>query len=127
MFVVRDFRRDGVRGELLEHDVDVDEGVAAAVDQHDGCLDVAGGEFGDFGVFAYAAEGQDLLDVVVVHLEGFGADNLEPVDDGFGAGEGVEVWVGGKFLAGGYVARVPAEEEGEAHVDGADEDGGVED
>lgn len=51
MFVVRDLGGDCVAGELFQHDGDVDEGVGAAVDENDRRFDVAGGEFGDFGVF----------------------------------------------------------------------------
>lgn len=61
------------------------------------------------------------MDVVVVHLEGLCADDLEPVDYRLGAGERVEMRVGGELLAGGNIAGMPAEEEGQAHIDGADE------
>lgn len=98
VFVVRDLGRDGVGREFLQHDGDVDERVGAAVDENDWRFDVAGGELCDLGIFAAGAEGEGRLHVVVVHLEGFGADYLEPVDYAFGAGEGVEVGVGGEFL-----------------------------
>lgn len=47
MFVVRDLGGDGLAREFLEHGLDVDEGVAASVDEDDGGLDVAGGILGD--------------------------------------------------------------------------------
>lgn len=56
-------------------------------------------------------EGEGWLYVVVIHLEAFSADYLEPVDDAFGAGEGVEMGVGGEFLRGRDVESMPAEEE----------------
>lgn len=42
--------------------------------------------------------------VIVVHEETGVAHDLEPVDDGFGGGEGVEMGVGSEFLSGIAVA-----------------------
>lgn len=126
VFVVGDLRGDSLGRQLAQHSLDVYEGVAAAVDEDDGGADVAGRVFGHLGELVGCADAHGLVDVVVVQLEGLVADDLEPVDDGLGAGEGVQVRVGGKFLAGGHVARLPVEEELEALVDEEAEDWWVE-
>lgn len=122
VFVVWDLGGDGGGGELAEHGANVDEGVGAAVDEDDGGGDVAGGVFGHLGEARRggAGEGEGEGRVVVVHLEGFGADDLEPVHDGFGGGEGVEMGVGGEFLRGGDIGGAPVEEEADAGVDDFD-------
>lgn len=125
MFVVRDLRGDGLAREFLEHRLDVDEGVAASVDEDDGGLDVAGGVLCDFGVFARRGQAHGLVDVVVVHLEALVADDLEPVDDALCACEGVQVRVGSQFLARGDVLGAPSKEERQAHVDETAEQGRV--
>ena len=126
VLVVRDLGGDRLAGQLLEHGLDVDEGVAAAVDEDDGRLDVAGRVLCDFGVLAGRGHAHGLVDVIVVHLEALVADDLEPVDDALGAREGVQVRVRGELLAGGDVLGAPAKEEREAHVDEAAEQGRVE-
>lgn len=40
--------------------------------------------------------------------------------DGFGGGEGVEMWVGGEFLRGGDVGGAPVEEETDPSVNDFD-------
>lgn len=125
VLVVGDFGGDGGGGQLAEHGADVDEGVAAAVDEHDGGGDVAGRVFRDLGEARGVAETEGR--VVVVHLEGLGADDLEPVHDGLCGGEGVEVGVGGEFLGDGDVGGAPVEEEADAHVDNLDVEGRVDD
>lgn len=60
-------------------------------------------------------------------MEAFVADDLEPVDDGFDGGEGVEVGVGCDFLGESDVFGAPVEEETHGGVDDAHKDGGVED
>lgn len=126
VFVVGDLRSDSLGRQLAQHSLNIYEGVAAAVDEDDGGTDVAGWVFGHLGELVGGADAHGLVDVVVVELEGLVADDLEPVDDGFGAREGVKVRVGGEFLAGGHVARLPVEEELEAPVDEEAEDWGVE-
>ena len=87
MFEVGDFFGDGVVREFLEHDVDVYEAVAAAVEQDDGRFDVAGGVFSDFVVSVAGAYAERGLHIVVIHLEALVSDDLEPVDDALGACE----------------------------------------
>lgn len=126
VFVVRNLGGDSLGRQLAQHSLNIYEGVAAAVDEDDGGADVAGRVFGHLGELVGRADAHGLVDVVVVQLEGLVADNLEPVDDRLGAGEGVQVRVGGEFLAGGHVARLPVEEELEALVDEEAEDWRVE-
>lgn len=127
---MRHLGRERLCRQLAQHGLYVNQGVAAAVDEDDGGLDVAGWVFRDLGISAAGAAGceepQRRVDVVVVHLKGLVADDLEPVDDGFGAGVGVEVGVGGEFLGGADVLGAPVEEEGQAEVDELGEEGRIE-
>lgn len=125
VFVVGDLSGDGRRREFAEHGFDVDEGVAAAVDEHDRGLDVAGGILGHFGEARRVAKGQGC--VVVVHLEGFGPNDLEPMDHGLGGGERVQVRVGCEFLRHRDIFRFPVEEEADAHINDFDVQGRVDD
>lgn len=127
VLVVGDLGGDGLGRELAQHGVDVDERVAAAVDEHDGRVDVARRVLGHLGELARRGDADGLVHVVVVELERAVADNLEPVHDRLGAGKGVQVRVGRELLAGRDVERLPIEEEGQAHVDGAREERRVHD
>lgn len=91
VFVVRDFSGDGGGWQLTEHSADIDEGVGAAVEEDNGGSDVAGRVFGNLGEAGWGGAGKGEWEggVVVVHLEGLGADDLEPVHDGLGGGEGI--------------------------------------
>jgi len=91
VLVVRDLLGLRVARQLLQHHVDVDQAVRAAVHEHDGRLDVARRELGDLVVLVPVRDGQRCF--VVVHLEHAVADDLEPVDHAFGGREGVEVRV----------------------------------
>lgn len=126
VLVVRDLLCDGVARELLQHDVDVDEAVGASPDQHDGRLDVAGGEFGDFVVLG-AVRGDGARGLVVVHLEDAVADDLEPVHYALGGRVRVKVRVRGQLLVGRDVDACPAKQEAQGGVDEAHKDGRVED
>ncbi len=127
MLVMRNLGGDGLGRQLTQHAVDVDEGVAAAIDEDDGRADVARRVLGHLGELARGRDADGLVHVVVVELEGTIANDLEPVDDGLGAGEGVEMRVGGELLAGGNIERLPVEEERQAHVDGTGKEGRVHD
>lgn len=127
MFVVRDLVGNGLRGELLEHDLDIDQRIAPTVHENDGRLDIPSWVPSHLGIPIGRAQGKVLLDVVVVHLERFVADDLEPMNHALGAREGIQVRVGGKLLADGDVLRLPVEEERQAEVDEFGEDGRVED
>lgn len=117
VLVVRDLGGDCLARQLAQHGCDVDERVAAAVDEHDGRADVARRVFGDLGELARRADAHGLVHVVVVQLEALVADDLEPVHHRLGAGEGVQVRIGGQLLARRHVARLPVEQELQAHVD----------
>lgn len=119
MFVVGDFGGDGGGRELTEHGADIDERVGAAVEEDNGGSDVASRVFRDLREAGRGGAGQGKWEggVVVVHLEGLGADDLEPVHDGFGGGEGVEMRVGGEFLRGGDIGGAPIEQEADTGVD----------
>lgn len=121
MLEMRDLCRDGVGWKLLEHHADIDQRIATAVDKDNWCLNIPRWETGDFRVLIDTVEQEGTLRIVVVQLEGFIANDLEPVNDALGAGEGVEMRIGGEFLGHGYVFAVPAEEEGKRCIDGADE------
>ena len=88
---------------------------------------IAGRKFRYFGIFANRSERNNGLGFIVIHLERFRADDLEPVDHAFGACEGVQMGIGAKFLGGRDIFGLPAEEKRKPHVDYADEDGRVED
>lgn len=122
VLVVGDLGGDGLRGQLAQHCLDVDEGVAAAVDEDDGRANVARRVLGHLGELVRGGDAHGLVDVVVVQLERGVADDLEPVHHALGAGEGVQVRVGGELLAGRDVFGLPVEEEQEAHVDDAAEE-----
>lgn len=121
------FSCDGVFGEFFEHDFDIYEAVAAAVDEDDRRFDVAGRKLGDLVVAIGCCDGKWGLHIIIVHLKALVADDLKPVNHAFGAGEGVKVRVRSELLMGADVAAGPVEEEGEGNVDYADEDGRVED
>ena len=117
--------------ELAEHDVDVHERVAVAVEEDDRADDVARREArgrvrGDARGLGRAPDEDDALDVVVVHLELGVAHDLEPVHDGLDGRGGVEVRVRGELLELVDVRRVPVEEPAERGGDGGAEDGWVE-
>lgn len=112
VLVMRDLGGHRLPRQLAQHHLDVDERVAAAVHEHDGRPDVARRVAGDLGVLGRGAQRR----LVVVHLEGLGADDLEPVDDGLGAGEGVQVRIGRQLLRHGNVLCFPVEEEPQADV-----------
>lgn len=99
VFIMGNLSRHGLGRELLQHGLDVYQGVAAAVHQDHRRPNVASRVFGDLGELVRRAHTEWLVDVVVVHLERPVADDLEPMDDGFGAGEGVQMGVCGQFLA----------------------------
>ncbi len=126
MFEVRNFACDGVVWEFLKHDIDVHETVAATPQEKDWGFDILGWEFGNFIIAIDSAKAQKRLNVIIVHLEGFVADYLKPMDDTFCAGEGVKVGISGKFLVGTDILGCPVEEERERYVDEFDEDGRVE-
>ena len=120
-----------MRRELAEHNVNIHERVRITIHEHSRRDDVACGEAGrgvagDAAGAVAAGGADDLLDVVVVHLELCVAHDLEPVDDGFDGGERVEVRIGGELLERRDVARAPPEEEAQGVVDRGAEDGRVE-
>lgn len=110
MLKMRNFARNGVAWEFFEHDIDIHQTVATTPKEEDRSFDILGREFGDFVIAVDRAEAQRPLNVIVVHLEGFVADNLKPVDYTFGAGEGVKVGIGCKFLVGTNVLGCPIKE-----------------
>ncbi len=109
MLKVRNFARDGVAWELFKHDLDVHQTVAATPKEEDRGFDILSREFGNFVIAVDRAEAQRSLNVIVVHLKGFVADNLEPMDYTLGAGERVKVGIGCKFLVGTNVLGCPVE------------------
>ena len=119
-------------GELMQHDVDVDERVRVAIEEDDRADDVARGEAGGGvrgdagGAVVGAADEHDALDVVVVHLELGVAHDLEPVHDGLDGRGRVEVREGGELLERRDVLAAPVEEPAEGVRDRGGEDGRVE-
>ena len=58
-------------------------------------------------------------------MEGLRADDLEPVDEGFDAGVGVQMCVGDNFLLERDVMGCPTKEDVTGYIDHADKDGGI--
>ncbi len=108
MLIVTDFRSHGVLGQFFEHDVNVDETVAAAVHEDNGRLDVSCGKLGHLVVFPTFREAERGLHFVVVHLKGFVAHDLKPVDHALRRREGVKMWIRSQLLMRSYVVRMPA-------------------
>ena len=117
----RGFRQTG------KHDVDIDQTIAAPIDEHGGRLDIPRGILGGLVEALAGIDGKRDVDLIVEELERSIADDLEPVHDGLGAGEGVEMRVGGQLLGPGDVLAAPVEEDEQRHVDELGEDGRVED
>jgi hypothetical protein len=65
--------------------------------------------------------------LIIIHLKAFIADNLEPMNDRFGASKGIEVRIRGQLLMLTNVFARPVEEYPESYVDYSNEDRRVED
>jgi hypothetical protein len=116
-------------GKLVAHGIDVDQRIGIAIEYDDARRDIASRELGwaVAGVGAlFVGPQHGHVEVIIVHEEGSGAHDLEPVYDGFCAGKGIEVGIGCKFLHHGDVMGVPGEEKDEGGVDEADKDGWIE-
>lgn len=127
MFVVRDFSGDGVSGELFEHDVDVDQGVGAAVDQCNGRSNILRREPGH--LVEAAAVGQERcsrrLNIIVIHLEAAVAHNLEPVDHRLDRRVRIQMSIRRQFLRERNIVPAPVEERDQGGINNANKDGGI--
>ena len=74
-------------------------------------MNIPRGKFGYLiecrGIPEYRSRG-----LVIEHLKLLGSHDLEPVDDAFDAGVGIEVCVGDYFLLEGDVLGCPSKEDG---------------
>ena len=61
MLKVRNLFRDSMTWKFLEHDLNVNETVAAPVYQQNGCLYIARGKFGDFIIAISGSDAQRRL------------------------------------------------------------------
>ncbi len=89
MFVMGYFSSNRPTRQLLQHDVDINQRVTTSIHEHNGCLDVPCRISSDLGELIAGTKCQVRLYVVVIHLKRFIANDLEPMDDGLGAGERV--------------------------------------
>ncbi len=92
------FLRNGMSWKFSEHGFDVDEAVAATVHQQDWRFDVSSWELRRLVVSVTGANTQRRLDVIVVHLEAFVSDYLEPMHHALDAGVREEVRIRGELL-----------------------------
>lgn len=114
---------------LVAHCIDVYERIGVTIEDDDARRDIASRELGwaVAGVWAlFIGPKHGHVEVIIVHEEGSGAHDLEPVYDGFCAGKGIEVGIGCKFLHHGDVVGVPGEEKDEGGVNEADKNGWIE-
>lgn len=95
VLICRDRLGDCTTWQALKHDVDIDETVTTAVQEHDWCLDVSGRVFDRLIESLARDDAEGGVSFVVEELEVLVADHLEPMDDGFGTGEGVQVEICG--------------------------------
>lgn len=94
----------------MKHDVYIDEAVTAAVQEHGGSLNIAGRVFDGLVETLTCDDAEGGVSFVVEELEVLVADNLEPMNDRLGAGEGVQMEIGGQFLCSGDIAAFPVEQ-----------------
>ena len=80
---------NGIAGQTLQHNFDVDEAVAVTIQEDDGSLDVASWVFDRLVETLAGDDAERSVDFVVVELEALVADNLKPVHNRFGACEGI--------------------------------------
>lgn len=126
VLVVRHGDSFGVIGKLLSHHIDVDQAVAATVQERHWTLDVARRKPSNLVIPTAATKVEEAMGIVIEHLEGLVSDDLEPVHDALGRGEGVQVRIGGQLLVRRDIAGRPVEEKGERPVNDANKDGWVE-
>ena len=81
MLEMRDLCCHCVSWKLFKHDSDVNKRVGASLQQHEWGLDVSSWEFGDLVVSITSADTKCIGAIIIVHLEGFISDDLEPVYD----------------------------------------------
>ena len=119
MLVVGDLLGDCVRGELLQHDIDIDQTIRPTIDQHNGCLDILSGKLGNLVVLG--SVGDDWVRViVVVHLERAVADDLEPMDHTLGRTVRVKMGICGELLLRQNVISGPSEKKSQGFVNHTD-------
>lgn len=127
MFIRANLVGHGVLGQLSQHDSNIDQRIAATIHQHDRRLYVAGGKLSYPIISIRSTDAERTRRIIVVHLERLVPDDLEPVHHRLGAGKAVQMGIRSQFLMIRNVTAGPGEQEGETHINQANEHGWVED
>lgn len=87
MLIVGDLSRYSPAGQLLQHHLDINQRVTSSIHENNRRLDITSWIPSHLRKLVASTQCQVGLYVIVIHLKRLVADDLEPMDNGFGTGE----------------------------------------